>query len=91
MPWSAENDVIQKVNGSMLGLGASVWTKDFARARRVAERLEVGSVYINSTEKVSFRVPFGGHKESGIGYECGPNALALFCNMQVIHFNFKEA
>jgi acyl-CoA reductase-like NAD-dependent aldehyde dehydrogenase len=91
MPWSTENDVIQKVNGSKLGLGASVWTKDVARARRVAERLEVGSVYINSTEKVSFRVPFGGHKESGIGYECGPNALALFCNMQVIHFNFKAA
>lgn len=89
LPWSNEEDVIDAANNTCMGLGASVWTQDLAKARRIAEQLEVGSVYINSYEKVSFRVPFGGHKESGIGYECGPNALASFCNMQVLHHNFK--
>ena len=89
IPWSSEEEVIQSANNTSMGLGASVWTKDFDRARRIAEQLEAGSVYINSYEKVSFRVPFGGHKDSGIGYECGPNALVPFCNMQVLHYNFK--
>ncbi|EXJ66789.1 uncharacterized protein A1O5_09984 [Cladophialophora psammophila CBS 110553] len=89
LPWSSEEEVIQSANNTSMGLGASVWTKDFTRARRIAEQLEAGSVYINSYEKVSFRVPFGGHKDSGIGFECGPNALIPFCNMQVLHYNFK--
>ncbi|EXJ87184.1 hypothetical protein A1O3_04143 [Capronia epimyces CBS 606.96] len=91
IPWSSEEEVIESANNTAMGLGASVWTKDLDRARRVAEQLEVGSVYINSYEKVSFRVPFGGHKDSGIGVECGPNALVPFCNMQVLHYNFKTA
>jgi len=89
LPWSDEEEVVRRVNSTSLGLGASIWTKDLVKGHHLAQRLEVGSVYINSTEKVSFRVPFGGHKESGIGYECGPNSLASFCNMQVVHYNFK--
>ncbi|KAH8701506.1 aldehyde dehydrogenase-like protein [Talaromyces proteolyticus] len=89
LPWSKEEEVIDHVNSTTMGLGASVWTRDMRNARRIAQQLEVGSVYINSYEKVSFRVPFGGHKESGIGYECGPSALVPFCNMQVVHYNFK--
>lgn len=88
-PWSSEEEIVVRANNTTMGLGASVWTNDLGKARRIAEQLEVGSVYINSYEKVSFRVPFGGHKQSGIGFECGPNALASFCNMQVLHYGFK--
>jgi len=86
MPWTDEADVIERVNNSPMGLGASVWSKDVDHARRIAEQLEVGSVYINSFEKVSIKVPFGGHKESGIGFECGPSALVGYTNLQVVHY-----
>ncbi|EXJ67392.1 uncharacterized protein A1O5_09405 [Cladophialophora psammophila CBS 110553] len=90
LPWSNEEDVVKRANNTAMGLAASVWTKNLTKAEEIADQLEVGSVYINSSEKVSFEVPFGGHKQSGIGYECGPNALAIYCDMQILHYNFKS-
>ncbi|OCK82597.1 aldehyde dehydrogenase [Lepidopterella palustris CBS 459.81] len=86
MPWTDEAELIERVNDSNMGLGASIWSNDVDRATRIAEQLDVGSVHINSFEKVSIKIPFGGHKESGIGVECGPNALESFCNLQVLHY-----
>lgn len=82
--WSEEEDVIARANDTKMGLGASVWSADVERATRMAQRLEAGSVWVNSHFNVAPNVPFGGHKWSGIGTEWGVNGLKAYCNSQCI-------
>ncbi|CEJ62739.1 Putative Aldehyde dehydrogenase [Penicillium brasilianum] len=82
MQWSDEEDVIQKANAMGTGLGASVWSKDFGRATHIADQLESGMVWVNTHFDVLPTVPFGGHKQSGIGVEWGLNGLLTYCNSQ---------
>ena len=77
---SDENDVIDRANALRTGLGASVWSKDLKRAESMARRLEAGSVWVNSHFDVDPKVPFGGHKESGIGMEWGMEGLKHYTN-----------
>ncbi|KAL8678655.1 MAG: hypothetical protein Q9186_005010 [Xanthomendoza sp. 1 TL-2023] len=84
LKWSDEEDVIRKANDSKMGLGASVWSKDVERATRMAKQLESGSVWVNSHFDVAPGVPFGGHKESGIGMEWGVLGLKAYCNPQTL-------
>ena len=72
------DDGIEKANSSMWGLGSSVWTKDLGKARRAAERLQAGNVWINSLHIGYDEMPFGGVKFSGIGREHGPEALEYY-------------
>jgi acyl-CoA reductase-like NAD-dependent aldehyde dehydrogenase len=69
---------IEKANSSQWGLGSSVWTKDITKARRAAERLQAGNVWINSLHIGYDEMPFGGVKFSGIGREHGPEALEYY-------------
>lgn len=80
MKWSSEEDVIDKANALKTGLGASVWSKDVARAEKMARQLSAGSVWVNSHFDVAPNVPFGGHKESGIGMEWGIEGFKNFTN-----------
>ncbi|UZP35133.1 hypothetical protein NXS19_002949 [Fusarium pseudograminearum] len=82
MKWSDEDDVVARANASNLGLGASVWSKDVPRARRMAEQLEAGSIWVNTHFEVAPNVPFGGHKSSGIGMDWGEVGLKGWCNPQ---------
>jgi acyl-CoA reductase-like NAD-dependent aldehyde dehydrogenase len=66
---------IAKANASIYGLGSSVWTRDLAKARRAADRLQAGNVWINSLHIGYDEMPFGGVKYSGFGREHGPEAL----------------
>lgn len=80
LKWSDENNVIDRANALRTGLGASVWSKDVKRAEGMARRLEAGSVWVNSHFDVDPQVPFGGHKESGVGMEWGIEGLKHYTN-----------
>ncbi|KAL2831500.1 Aldehyde/histidinol dehydrogenase [Aspergillus cavernicola] len=82
MKWSEEADVIQRANALQTGLGSSVWSKDFERATRIADQMQSGSVWVNSHFDVAPDVPFGGHKQSGMGVEWGLAGLLGYCNSQ---------
>jgi succinate-semialdehyde dehydrogenase/glutarate-semialdehyde dehydrogenase len=69
---------IAKANSSIYGLGSSVWTRDLAKARRAAEKIQAGNVWINSLHIGYDEMPFGGVKYSGFGREHGPEALEYY-------------
>lgn len=78
MPFRNENEAIQLANATKYGLSATIWTADLSRAHRLARRIEVGIVWINSWLHRDLRTPFGGKKHSGIGREGGAEALRFF-------------
>ncbi|KAJ4303914.1 hypothetical protein N0V88_001514 [Collariella sp. IMI 366227] len=84
LKWSSEEDVIDRANALETGLGTSVWSKDLARAEKMARQISAGSVWVNSHFDVAPNVPFGGHKESGIGMEWGVEGLKHFTNSRSI-------
>jgi len=89
LSWKDEDDVIARANNTKMGLGASVWSNDLDQADRIARQLEAGSVWINTHLEVSPNAPFGGHKESGIGYEWSMGGLQAFCNVQSLFLKKK--
>ena len=72
------DEAIERANASRFGLGSSVWTRDLARARTAAERIEAGYTWINSRTKVYDELPFGGWKSSGYGKEHGEEAFDFY-------------
>jgi aldehyde dehydrogenase (NAD+) len=78
IPFEDENEAIAIANDVNFGLAAGVWTRDIGRAIRMSERLEVGTVWVNTYRAVSYTSPFGGYKRSGIGRESGIEAVREF-------------
>lgn len=87
MSWKTEEEVVDRANDSLLGLGASVWSNDIKKATRVARELDAGTVWVNNHFDITPMATFGGHKESGIGTEWGANGLKGFCNVQTLFVN----
>ncbi|KAK4202315.1 putative potassium-activated aldehyde dehydrogenase [Triangularia verruculosa] len=82
LKWRDEDDVVKRANNTNMGLGASVWSNDIARAEKLAKRLEAGSIWVNSHFELSPYVPFGGHKWSGVGMDWGIVGMKGWCNTQ---------
>ncbi len=70
-PFDDEDSVIAQANDTHYGLAAAVWSRDMGRAHRLAKRMEAGTVYLNCQLANDASIPFGGHKQSGWGYEYG--------------------
>ena len=78
------DDAVASANRLDAGLGASVWSSDLEEARRVADRIEAGTVWINQHGMVHPMVPFGGIKGSGYGVEFGIDGLKSVTQPRVI-------
>jgi aldehyde dehydrogenase (NAD+) len=70
-----EEEAIAIANDSLYGLAAGMWTQSINRALKVSERLQAGSVWVNTYRAVSYMSPFGGYKRSGLGRENGQDAI----------------
>jgi betaine-aldehyde dehydrogenase len=75
IPFADEADAIRLANDTPYGLSGSIWTRDGARALRVARGIEAGVLSVNSNSSVRVSTPFGGMKQSGFGRELGMHAL----------------
>ncbi|KAL7624278.1 hypothetical protein AAE478_005838 [Parahypoxylon ruwenzoriense] len=84
LSWSSEADVIARANLDNAGLGASLYTPDLERARRIARQLESGTVWINQFERPHHAGFFGGWKLSGFGGELGKQGLLHYCHIQTL-------
>ncbi|WP_417451408.1 aldehyde dehydrogenase family protein [Kordiimonas sp.] len=79
------DDVVERVNASDFGLGGSVWSRDPARAKEVALKLECGTAWVNKHLDFGPDVPFGGAKQSGIGVEFAKEGLHEFTQVSVLN------
>jgi betaine-aldehyde dehydrogenase len=89
--WSDEGDVLARVKALEYGLTASIWTHDLDRAHRLASRLEAGYVWINNASIHYVGVPFGGHKQSGVGREESIEALLACTQLKNVHGKFDPS
>jgi acyl-CoA reductase-like NAD-dependent aldehyde dehydrogenase len=78
LPFEDEEDALRLANATAYGLSGSLWTRDLGRAVRMARGVAAGNLSVNSHSSVRYWTPFGGFKQSGLGRELGPDALAAF-------------
>jgi betaine-aldehyde dehydrogenase len=82
IPFEGEDEAVRIANDTIYGLSGSIWTRDGAKALRVARALETGTISINSNTSVRVSTPFGGVKQSGMGRELGPHALDYYTELK---------
>lgn len=78
-------DAVRRASSTEFGLGASVWGSDRDALKRVAARLEAGTVFINKHGDIAPHVPFGGIKSSGLGVEFGQEGLKAYTTIKVVN------
>ncbi len=82
-----EEDALRIANDIRFGLASAVWTKDIGRAIRMSEKLQSGTVWVNTYRAVSFMAPFGGYKDSGLGRENGIDAIREYLQTKCVWIN----
>jgi aldehyde dehydrogenase (NAD+) len=91
IPFEDEEDAIRIANDTLYGLAAGVWTKSMRRALTMSERLEAGTVWVNTYRAVSYLSPFGGYKRSGIGRESGLTAIREYLQEKSVWIDTSES
>jgi acyl-CoA reductase-like NAD-dependent aldehyde dehydrogenase len=86
IPFIDEAEAVRLANDTIYGLSGSIWTRDGAKALRVARALETGVLSINSNTSVRVQTPFGGFKQSGVGRELGPDALDHYTEVKNVFY-----
>ncbi len=83
-PFSKPEELIPRANDTPYGLAAGVWTRDIAKAHRVAAAIKAGTVWINCYNVFDAALPFGGYKQSGWGREMGHAVLELYTETKAV-------
>jgi len=89
--WSDEDELVALANGVSYGLASGIWTSDVSRALRVADRIDAGTVWINTYGMFDVAVPFGGRKHSGFGKELGEEALEPYLHSKSVWVDLTSA
>jgi len=91
IPFRDEAEAVRIANDTIYGLSGSIWTRDGARALRVARAIDTGVLSINSNSSVRVTTPFGGFKQSGMGRELGPDALEHYTDVKNVFYATEES
>ena len=86
-----EDEAVAIANDVRFGLGSGVWTGDIGRALRMSERIQAGTVWVNTYRAVSYMSPFGGYKDSGLGRESGIDAIHEYLQVKSTWINTGAA
>ena len=89
--FDTEAEAIEMANDTIYGLAAGVWTTDIGRAMRVSKALKAGTVWINTYRTISYMMPFGGMKHSGIGRESGADSIREFLETKSTWLSYSDA
>ncbi|TDD88525.1 aldehyde dehydrogenase [Actinomadura rubrisoli] len=91
IPFDDEEEAVRLANDTSYGLVAGLWTRDIARAHRVAARLEAGTVSVNTFRPVHWTLPYGGYKSSGLGRENGLAVLREYAEIKSVVIDYSDA
>jgi len=87
IPFDSEDEACATANDTEYGLAAGLWTRDLARAHRVSQRLEAGTVWVNTYLRVDPGVPYGGVKQSGFGRSLGAASIEELTRLKSVWLN----
>jgi acyl-CoA reductase-like NAD-dependent aldehyde dehydrogenase len=80
-----DEEALARANATAFGLGGSIWSSDPARAMALADRMEAGMVWVNTHGGAWNHIPFGGAKQSGLGWELGREGLDAYSQLKVVN------
>lgn len=90
IPFDDEADALAMANDSQYGLAAGIWTRDLARAHRLARSVHSGIIWVNTYRAVSAMASIGGYKHSGYGRESGIDSVRAFTEKKTVWINLSS-